>query len=452
MHPLAILTLAVAAVFVLIVRLKINAFAALILAAILIGLLSPDVPIETLMGEVAGAFGRVVGGIGIPIAMAAVIGQCMMESGAADKVTRRFVAWFGEKRSSLSLVASGYVLSVPVFYDTVFYLLVPLARSMTIRAGGKRYILNALAIGAGGSATHVFVPPTPGPLAMADTMQVDLGLTILVGLLVAAPASFLTWLYCIWIDRKLNIPIREAPGLSLAQLEEIARKPESELPGFFVSMLPILLPILMITSNTVANTMAKGSEIARYTKFVGDPSFALIVAAAVSLWILARQKGMSFRALAKPAEKAIQDAGLIILITAGGGAFGAMLVKSGVGEVFAELARTGGVSYMVLGFGVSMLLRIAQGSSTVAMITVSSILAPTVLSSPPDYHPVYIMMAIGGGSLVGNWMNNSAFWVYTSLTGLTEVEALKTVTGSSAVLGTAGALVAWLGAWLFPLV
>lgn len=452
MHPLVILLLSIVAVFVLIVRLKINAFAALIAAAIVIGVLAPGVALENVMGEVAGRFGRVVGSIGIPIAMAAVIGQCMMESGAADKITRRFVAWFGESRSSLSLVASGYVLSVPVFYDTVFYLLVPLARSMTIRAGGKRYILNALAIGAGGSATHVFVPPTPGPLAMAETMQIDLGLVIVVGLLVAAPASLLTWLYCIWIDNKLQIPIREAPGLSLKELEEIAHKPEEELPGMFASLLPVVLPIVMITSNTVAGTMAKGSELARWTKFLGDPSFALMVAASASLWVLARQKGMSLAQLAKPAQQAIESAGMIILITAGGGAFGGMLVLAGVGDVFAGLAKTGGMSYIWLGFGVSVLLRIAQGSATVAMITVSAILAPIMAQAPPDYHPVYVLMAIGGGSLVGNWMNNSGFWVFCQMTGLTEVEGLKTVTGSSAVLGTAGAVVAWIGSMLFPLV
>jgi GntP family gluconate:H+ symporter len=452
MHPLAILLLAIVAVFVLIVRLKINAFVALIAAAIVIGLLAPSVPIESVMAEVAGRFGRVVGSIGIPIAMAAVIGQCMMESGAADKITRRFIAWFGEKRSSLSLVASGYVLSVPVFYDTVFYLLVPLARSMTIRAGGKRYILNALAIGAGGSATHVFVPPTPGPLAMAETMQIDLGLVIVVGLLVAAPASLLTWLYCIWIDNKLQIPVREAPGLSLAELEKIANKPESELPGMIASLMPVVLPIILITSNTVAGTMAPGTELARWTKFLGDPSFALMLAAASGLWVLARQKGLTLTELAKPAQEAIQSAGLIILITAGGGAFGGMLVLAGVGDVFGSLASTAGVSYLWLGFGVSVLLRIAQGSATVAMITVASILAPIMVQSPPAYHPVYVLMAVGGGSLVGNWMNNSAFWVFCTMTGLTEVEGLKTVTGSSAVLGTAGAVVAWIGSVLFPLV
>ncbi|MCB9385322.1 MAG: GntP family permease [Bryobacterales bacterium] len=452
MHPLWILLVAVLAVFTLIIRWKINAFIALILSAILIGVLSPAVPLPDVMGEVGARFGGVVGRIGVAIAMAALIGQCLMESGAADKITRRFIAWLGDRFSSLSMLISGYVLSIPVFHDTVFYLLVPLARSMTIRSGGRHYILNTLAIGAGGVSTHVFVPPTPGPLAMASEMHVDLGLMILVGLAIGIPSSLAAWLYCIWIDRKLDIEVREAPGLSIKELEEIANKPESELPRFWLSLAPILLPVVLITANTLTGTFAPESPLRPYTSFFGNPTFALILSAGMAMWVLARQKGYTLRELAKPAEMAIKDAGLIILITAGGGAFGGMLVKAGVGDVLGEWAKSAGVSYILLGFGVATMLRIAQGSATVAMITVSSILAPLVAQTPPAYHPVYILMAIGAGSITGGWMNDSGFWVYRTMTGLTEIEALKTKSVSLAVLGFTGLFVSWLGSVLFPLV
>jgi len=452
MTPLTILLIAVIAVFVLIIRLKINAFASLIIAAIMIGLLSPEIPLESVMNEVGSSFGGVVGRIGVAIAMAAVVGLCLMESGAADKITRRFIAWFGEKYSSLSMLTSGYVLSVPVFHDTVFYLLVPLARAMTVRSGGSNYVLNTLAIGAGGAATHVFVPPTPGPLAMAETMEVDLGLLIIVGLVVAIPSALASWAYAWWIDRKLQIPIREAPGLSLEELEKIANRSEDTLPSFAKSMLPIALPVLLITSNTVANTFFEGSSLADLTTLLGNPTLALMLSAASALWVLGSHRGMGLRELAKPTESAIKDAGLIILITAGGGAFGGMLVKAGVGDVLGELARNAGVSYLLLGFGVAMLLRIAQGSATVAMITVSSILAPLMVDAPPPYHPVYVVTAIGGGSLTGGWMNDSGFWVYRTMTGLTEVEALKTKTVSLVALGVTGLLTSWLLSVLFPLV
>ena len=157
------------------------------------------------------------------------------------------------------MVISGYVLSIPVFHDTVFYLLVPLARSMSMRTGGRNYLLYTLAIGAGGVTTHIFVPPTPGPLAMAETLSIDLGLVIIVGLVVAVPSAMACWAYAWWIDRKLQIPIREAPGLTLTELAEVAKRPESELPGFVKSLLPIAIPVFLITANTVTNTFFPGS-------------------------------------------------------------------------------------------------------------------------------------------------------------------------------------------------
>ena len=452
MHPILILLVSMAAVFLLIIRWKVNAFAALILSAVLIGLLSPHVAVEEIMGAVTEAFGGLVGRIGVAIAMAAVIGQCLMESGGAEKITRRFVAWLGEKYSSFSMVISGYILSIPVFHDTVFYLLVPLARSMSMRMGGRNYLLYTLAIGAGGVTTHIFVPPTPGPLAMAETLSIDLGIVIIIGLMVAVPAALACWAYAWWIDRKLQIPIREAPGLSLEELKLVANRPESELPSFFSSLLPIAIPVVLITANTVSNTFFPGTTLSSVTAFLGNPNLALMLAAAAALGLLASHKGIGLRELAKPTEEAIKSAGLNILNTAGGGAFGRMLVKAEVGTVLGQYAEQVGLPLMLLGFGVSMLFRIAQGSATTAMITTAEILAPLIIATPPGYHAVYILTAIGSGSIVGGWMNDSGFWVFKTMTGLTEVEALQTKTVSLFALGGAGLLASWVGATFFPLV
>jgi GntP family gluconate:H+ symporter len=452
MHPIAILAIAVALVVVLVVRLKLNAFVALIAAAILIGLISPQIPAADVMKETAKHFGDVAGRIGIAIAMAAIIGQCLTESGAADKIVRRFVAWFGEKRSSLSLVASGYVLSVPVFFDTVFYLLVPLARAMSMRLGGRNYVLLVLAISAGGSATHVFVPPTPGPLIMAATLGVDVGLVILVGICVALPASLVGWLYAGWIDRRLGITTRPVAGDSLEDLKEVATRPESDLPGLALSLLPILLPVALVTSRTVARAVDEAGPVATAVALPGDPSFALTLSAGISLWILVRHRRLSLAELSRTVEKAISSAGVIILITSAGGAFGAMLVGAGVSDTLGGLAGGTGISALVLGFLLASLFKLAQGSGTVTMITVSSILAPLLVASPPPYHPVYVVMAVGAGSLVGQWMNDSGFWVFRTMSGLTEVETLETKSVMMAVMGLTAMAVTLLASRLVPLV
>jgi GntP family gluconate:H+ symporter len=360
-HPLIVLVIAIAVVFLLIIRLKINAFIALITAAITVGLLSSNVGLAEVMPEVAGAFGRVCGSIGIFIALAALIGQCLMESGAADKITRVFVRALGEKHASLSLLSSGYVLSIPVFFDTVFYLLVPLARAMRVRAG-KSYVLFVMAICAGGAVTHSMVPPTPGPLAMAATLNIDLGVMILVGALVGIPMSVAGWFYAKYCDSKFDLPLRETPGLTIAELETLAAQQEERLPSFFMSMLPIVLPVIFITSNTAANAIDNTSQFAQITAFLGNPNFALLVSAAISLYLLASQKGYSLSELAKPVEVAFASGGLIILITAAGGSFGGMLVRAEVGSTLGNMSQQLGIPVLLLSFLLGSLLKVAQGS------------------------------------------------------------------------------------------
>ena len=449
MHPLAVLAVAIAVVFILIIKLRINAFVALITAAMTVGVLSPEVPLGEVMGEVAGAFGRVCGGIGIVIALAALIGQCLMESGAADKIVRVFVRGLGDKNASLSLLSSGYVLSVPVFFDTVFYLLVPLARAMRVRTG-KNYLLFLMAISAGGAVTHSMVPPTPGPLAMADTLGVDLGVMILVGAMIGLPMSLVGWAFAKMRDNQMDIPLRETPGLSLEELETLAAKDEDKLPGFWLAMSPIILPVLMITANTLAGALDAAPEIQQFTSFLGNPNFALLVSTGLAVHILMKQKGVSLAGLQGTVETAFASGGLIILITAGGGSFGGMLQKAGVGGVIGEMSKDFGVPMLLLAFLLGSLLKVAQGSGTVSMITVSSIMAPLVTEGIP-FNPVYIACAIGSGSLVGSWMNDSGFWIYTKMSGLTESESLRTWTPLLAVMGVAGYVFTQLAAILMPL-
>lgn len=450
LHPLVILTIAIAVVFVLILRLRINAFVALITAAMTVGILSPKVALGDVMPAVAGEFGGVCASIAIVIALAALIGQCLMESGAADKIVRVFVRALGEKHASLSLLSSGYVLSVPVFFDTVFYLLVPLARAMRVRMG-KHYLLFLMAISAGGAVTHSMVPPTPGPLAMAATLNIDLGAMILVGAAIAVPMSVVGWLFGILRDRQLEIPLRETQGLSLEELEGLAQRDEARLPSFFMAMLPIVLPVVLIASNTLAGALGAEGALAEITAFAGNPNFALLASAAISLALLARQKGYTLAQLAKPVEAALASGGLIILITAAGGSFGKMLVQADVGKTIGAMSQEFGVPVLLLSFLLGTLLKVAQGSGTVAMITVSAIMAPLVLETPPGFHTVYVACAIGSGSLVGSWMNDSGFWVYKQMSGLTETEALQSWTPLLAVMGVVGYLVTQAAAIVLPL-
>jgi GntP family gluconate:H+ symporter len=254
--PFGILAIAIVTIVVLITRLRFHPFLALIAVAILVGLLAP---VGSLPGEpekshwvtavelATSEFGAVCGRVGVVIALAAIIGICILESGAADKLVRRFLALFGERRAGAALVAGGFPLGLPIFFDTFFMLLVPLARALRLRTG-KDYTLFVLAICTAGAATHSLVAPHPGPLAMAEILKVDLGWSIIVGTLASIPVVAVGWQVAQVLNRRCDVPLRETVGLSLDELRAIAHKPESELPGITASLLPVLLPIFLIST------------------------------------------------------------------------------------------------------------------------------------------------------------------------------------------------------------
>ncbi|QXD15913.1 GntP family permease [Rhodocaloribacter litoris] len=453
--PLLILLVGLVTVIGLIVVLRINAFFALIAAALVVSLLAPGALADKVV-RVARAFGDTAGSIGIVIALAAVIGQCMMESGAADRIVRWFLDRLGEQRSATALLSSGFVLSVPVFFDTVFYLLIPLARSM-YRRTRRHYLIYVMAIAGGSAVTHAMVPPTPGPLVIADNLGVDLGLMMLLGLAVGVPAALAGLFFARWLDPRLNVPFRP-----ISDRPEPEPLPADRLPPLSLSVLPILLPVVLISANTVIQGFAGGAAtgsglafVAGWAAVAGNPNLALLLAAGLSLWVYHRQCRPTRQQTTALVESALMSGGLIILITAGGGAFGAMLKEAQIGPaiqaLFAGETGASGLFLLVLAFGIASLLKFAQGSSTVAMITASAMIAAMLTAEAPGYNLVYLALAVSCGSLVGSWMNDSGFWIYAKMGGLTEVETLKSWTPLLAVLGLAGFAVTVLLALLLPL-
>lgn len=574
-YPLIVLVVGIVVVLGLIIGFKINAFLALISAAIVVSVMAPG-PVSQKISRVADALGSAVGGIGIVIALAAIIGKCMLDSGGADRIVRSFVGLFGEKKAQYSLLGSGFVLAVPVFFDTVFYLLVPLARSLHRRTKVK-YLTYIMAIGAGGAITHTLVPPTPGPLLMASTLGVSIGTMMMVGALVAFPAAMAGLVFGSIADRVMQTPMRELPGSPEA--EPI---PDDELPALWLSLAPVVIPVVLISLSTIMTSLADNQNPARFnveqvddsfpsviqtqindqrpnvaklianhkdmrestltsqlpdkkqiviglnklildkdfydedsflgTKidptaksllakrgvrmkpsdtqrmnrlliesafpfqikkhdwntpardianlfgFFGNANFALLLSALIALWTLARQRKQSFAELAKVTEEALMSAGVIILITAGGGAFGKMLLDAEIGEAIKSLfsseggaGETSGMVYLFLGFMISAVLKIAQGSSTVAMIVGSSMMAAILGGQQLSFNYVYIATAIGAGSLFGSWMNDSGFWIFAKMGVLTEAEALKSWTIMLIVLSLVSLFVTVLLAIFLPL-
>ncbi|MFH1267486.1 MAG: GntP family permease, partial [Planctomycetota bacterium] len=390
------------------------------------------------------------------------IGKCLLDSGAADRIVRSALRLLGQARAPVAFVGSSFLLGIPVFFDTVFYLMIPLAKAMRLRTG-KNYLLYVLSIVAGGSIAHSLVPPTPGPLYVANELGVNLGTMILVGCLVGMVSATAGYLAALWINRRWDLPLRESADVSLADLEKLADRDERELPPVGLSLLPIVLPVVFIAGQTGFDTWLGTLDPGRVPAWIvaakpvvdtlGNKNIALILAAGIALGTLARQRRTTRKELAATVQTALAGGGVIILITAAGGAFGATIEQCGVGGEIAKL--TEGIDPLLIlpvAFGVTALIRGAQGSATVAMITAVGVLGHFATSGQLSFHPVYLALAIGCGSKPFPWMNDSGFWVISKMSGMTEAEALRSLTPQVTLMGIAGLAATMLAAMLFPLV
>jgi len=451
--PLVILGIGLATIVVLITVCRVHAFIALLLAAILTGGLAGPLPGEVAPGAIGkghghwtqavelsiAGFGSVASKIGVVIALAAVIGVCLVESGGADKVVRRFLALFGEKRAAHALFAAGYLLSIPIFFETYFMLLLPLAQALHLRTG-RNYMSFVLAICCGGTITHSLVAPHPGPLAMAENLHLEVGQTMLCGILAGLIPASCAWWLAQRISRRVNAPMRDTGGHSREELQAMTDRPESELPSLVAALTPIVLPLALIAAGSLASVMGLRTSapgIYAWVEFFGDRHIALLLGAGTGMALVMRQRKVRLTTVNKLVAPRFAEAGVIILIASAGGAFGAMLRHAGVGEIAAVLARHWELNLVFLGWAISAVIRVAQGSATVAMITASAILYPIIQAERPPYHTMYVFLAIGFGSKMISWMNDSGFWTVSKLSGFTETETLKSWT----VLVTVGSLV-----------
>ena len=487
--PLGILLISVAFILVSIIKLKLHPFLALTFAAILTGLLTGDLPgmthenvglfkdrveLKETPGDTGNelllavkwsflGFGNTAGGIGFIVALAAIIGVCMLGSGAADRVVRWLLSVFGEDRAGIVLLLSGFLLSIPVFFDTVFFLLIPLARALSLRTG-KSYTLFVMAMAGAGAITHSMVPPTPGPLMIADGLKLDLGVAMMAGLAASILPAWLVLYLARKFDEKYDLPMREASGASTSELKTIVEKKDSELPNLFMAALPVAMPVVLISLVSILKLVAKdtvsGQEWFKYLEFFGSPNIAMLLAAIAAVYTLAAQLIKDSKVsddglmstLSKAMEDPLQTAGVIILITGAGGAFGGMIRMAGVGETIEGLATSYNISLILLAWGATAVVRIAQGSATVAMITGVGLMSSVIGDgSSLPYHSLYIFLAIGFGSITLSWMNDSGFWVVQRLSGFTEKETLKTWSVMLTAISLLGLIQIMIFSTLFPM-
>lgn len=446
MSPFLILLLGMAVVIGGILGLRLHAFLALLLGGLTVAALTPSE--ATAITRVAEGLGKGFSNLAILISMAAIIGKCLLDSGAAERIVVSLRSAFGDRRTPLALTASSFTLGIPVFFDTVFYLMVPLAKALRAQSG-KNYLLYILAIVCGATMAHSLVPPTPGPLLVASELGVDVGVMMLGGLVVGIVTVSAGFLYAVWANRRWEIPLRPSVELSEQELAAMANRDAAELPGFWVSLLPILLPVVLIAGQTVAKFYGVQNT---FLATVGDKNIALILAAGVALALLAFAKRQSLGQLTDSVQSALASGGVILLITSAGSAFGGALKDTGIAEAVAGLVpEKQSLVLIPIAFLITAAVRTAQGSATVAMITAIGIVAPIIGAVELAFHPVYIALAVGCGSKPIMWANDSGFWIIGRMSGMTPMETFKTASIQMIVMAVTGLIVVLFGASILPL-
>lgn len=472
--PLFILSIGIIVVVGGIIGLRLHAFLALIIAAFIVALMTPAAAVEAfalskgITGEaaldmstwhvgkrIAIAFGDTVGKIGILIAMAAIIGKCMLDSGAAERIIRSLIRWTGLEKAPVAFLGGSFFLGIPVFFDTVFYLMIPLAKAMANKLG-KNYLLLVLAVAAGAGMANSLVPPTPGPLFLVSEMNIPIGMMMLGGTLVGIVTISIGYLYALWANKKWAIPLRDSVDAPLEDIKALSLREESRLPSLWLSLLPVLIPLVFITAKALMDAFMdvgdSGNLLVTLISFFGEKNTALISGGLAGLVLLVVQKKEDTSAMSKAVQTALMSGGVIILITAAGGAFGGMLQQTGISVRLGALTQGFHMAIIPLAFFISMVVRTAQGSATVAMITASGILAGMSGTMDLGYHQLYVGLAIACGSKIFPWMNDSGFWIVCKMSGLTEKEALKTFSPMLSIMGVAGLIVILIAAQIWPLV
>ncbi len=428
---IVLLIVAVALIIFATAKLRMNAFVVLITIAFLYGI-GVGMPLIDVVNTVTGGFGSTMAAIGIVIISGTIIGVILERTGAALSITQAILKLVGQDRAPMAMSVAGFVVSVPVFCDSGYVVLSPLNKALSVQAK-KSMPMMAVALGTGLHATHALVPPTPGPIAAAAELGADLGAVIGLGLIAGILSMLAGYLYAVKVASKYSIE------MELEESYDDLIQKYGKLPGTFHSLLPLLVPIVLILLNSVAQLPARPfGEAAAYSffSFIGAPATALIIGVFVALTLV--KKTAQAEARDQWIGQGVRNAGLIIAITASGGAFGSILRESPM-VPFIEEAMEGLPLGLFLPFAIAVVLKSSQGSGTVSIITTAAIMAP--LLEPFGLNPVLTVLAIGSGAMVVSHANDSYFWVVAQFSGMPTNMAYKIWTPATGVQGVAAFIV-----------
>ncbi|MFI6205830.1 GntP family permease [Streptomyces sp. NPDC051041] len=455
---LLVAALGIALLLFLIIKVRLQPFVALLAVSIAVGLLA-GLSVTELFGTVQrsdavstieSGMGGILGHVAVIIGLGTMLGAILEVSGGAEVLASRLLNLFGEKRAPWAMGLTGLIFGIPVFFDVGIFVLAPLVYAAAKRSG-RSILLYCLPLLAGLSMTHAFLPPHPGPVAAAGLLRVDLGWVILMGVVCGVPAVLAAWAFSAWIGRRVFVPVPqdmaeaadEARNAVLAEQRAAGVEPREQ-PVALGTVLGIIgTPLVLILAATFSSIALDPSTLRSVIEFLGHPFVALTLALLLAYYLLGVRRGWSRTSLETVSTSSLKPVGNILLVVGAGGVFGAVLKASGVAQALSDTFADVGLPVIVLSYLLSLVLRVAQGSATVAIVTTAGIVAPLV--SEGDHSQAFValvIMAVSAGSIFASHVNDGGFWIVAKYFGISERDTLRTWTVLESVLSVAGFAVA----------
>jgi Gnt-I system low-affinity gluconate transporter len=435
---LLIVAAGVSLLLLLVLKAKINAFISLLITAIVVGILA-GMPLKEVLSAIQKGMGETLGFIAVIVGLGAIFGQILESSGGAHSLADYLLDKFGQSRASWAMVLTGFIVAIPVFFDVGLIIMIPIIYALS-RNTGRSMLLFGIPLLAGLAVAHSFIPPTPGPVAVSEIIGAQLGWVITFGLLLGLPTAIIAGpLFGKYIGNKINI---QAPPELTASDEENVRK--GPLPSFWLVIILIFIPLMLIVLSTLTVIILdkRGIPSDTFTDiliFIGHPFSALIIATLLAIWLLGIKTGMPRDKIMSLSTKALGPAGIIILVTGAGGVLKEVLVESGIGATLARSVSGADISPILLAWILAALIRVTQGSATVAMITAAGIVAPILpvfqLSEPSK---ALIVIAIASGATIASHVNDSGFWLVSKYFGMDEKQTLRSWTVMETIIALCG--------------
>ncbi|OOE14725.1 GntP family permease [Fictibacillus arsenicus] len=424
--------LGVFALLFLVIRTKLHAFVALLLVSLLVGI-AAGMPLNKVIESITNGMGGTLGFVAVVVGLGAMFGQMLEVSGGAERLAQTLVKKFGQDKAQWALTLTGFLVAIPVFFDVGFIILVPIVYGLAKKTG-RSLLYYGIPLLAGLAVTHSFVPPTPGPIAVADLLGAELGWVILFGVLAGIPSAILAGpVFGRYIAKKIHVSVPD-----YMELEE--KQYDKELPSFAMIASLIFIPLVLILANTVSGVLLEeGNTVRSVLTFLGHPFVALIIATLLAFYFLGVRRGYSGDEIQSIATKALEPAGIIILVTGAGGVFKQILIDSGVGKVLGDMMAGSALPPILLAFLIASIVRVAQGSATVAMVTAAGLISPLIDTLGLE-GPVLglIVISIAAGATILSHVNDSGFWLVNRYFGLDVRDTLRSWTIMETIIALTG--------------